>query len=633
MRVLRQHLVGFGLLALAIGASGYRQSQDAQGSETSVNQDIVPLVCCVSVNVPSPEIALKVKSYMEDIGEFSPLSVAGVGVGSQVLPFSEGLFQDLTDMNLEPRKTCFYLSERHVLGKDVRSIYLGSTGEREAARPVAVRPWMQGVPPDTGAGKLFLLDSGLSRVLQVSCPGDPSISNNGEYIGIFVEENQGEGRWDIYNRSGAITAQVEVAPFGDGNPDRIILSNAGYCATIPTNAPFEGPRVDFYGPEGELIAQEIRSDWSGGYASGCFSDDGRYLLLVALYHSEGGLRSEVSLYSNAGERVWTFVPDEPVGLCSAASISRKGKKAIVSFDEDTVNSSKAVTYLLGKYGDCINKVLGFAARRVRFGGSEEYVLLCERSKMMVLWTFIGRTIFEHGDPAIGDADFAGSGKRVSVIEGKSVVLYDTEGSKLWSTRLPDVATASRPKIGISNDGREISLAVGNVFQVYRQWSKWEKADLETRRLPPDSFPELPQHIREYLKDHGYTIPQAYRPSRPHNVISGEFREKGITDFAVLASKNRSSCIMIFWGGSVENISRIREAKDRTILQGIGRGKIGFSRAIMVAKGVSVQKACRIYGEAESHEIKHDGIEDYFLGKASIIHCLVDGEWIGVLGAD
>ena len=162
---------------------------------------------------------------------------------------------------------------------------------------------------------------------------------------------------------------------------------------------------------------------------------------------------------------------------------------------------------------------------------------------------------------------------------------------------------------------------------------WEKADLETKRLPPDSFPELPQSIREYLGDRGYTIPQAYRPSRPHNVISGEFRCRGVTDFAVLASKDRVSRITIFWGGSLEDISGIAERKDISWLQGIGRGKIGFSRAIMVAKGVSISKACRIYGEAELQEIDHDGIEDYFLGKASIIHCLVNGEWIGVLGAD
>ena len=75
--------------------------------------------------------------------------------------------------------------------------------------------------------------------------------------------------------------------------------------------------------------------------------------------------------------------------------------------------------------------------------------------------------------------------------------------------------------------------------------RWDIADGETTRFQPTAFSELPEHIVAELQSRQCTIPQIYDDPEPHNVISGEFKEKGQTDWAVLCSKDLISSILIF----------------------------------------------------------------------------------------
>lgn len=120
-------------------------------------------------------------------------------------------------------------------------------------------------------------------------------------------------------------------------------------------------------------------------------------------------------------------------------------------------------------------------------------------------------------------------------------------------------------------------------EVYTQTSDsiYLEGAKKTVRLTEESFPVMPTKIREYLSQNSYTIPQIFGSDEPHNVITGEFIRRGIKDWAVLASKNLKSKIIVFHNGSADkiNIIEIAESDDIGFVQGIGDGKVGFSRSI------------------------------------------------------
>lgn len=184
----------------------------------------------------------------------------------------------------------------------------------------------------------------------------------------------------------------------------------------------------------------------------------------------------------------------------------------------------------------------------------------------------------------------------------------------------------------------ILITLFGLFLVYsviagEQQSKWDIANLQIKRLSPDVFIELPSKIVQELKKQNYTIPQSYRENKPHNVISGEFAKKGQIDWAVLCSRNLQSSILIFWGGSEKNISEIALSPDKHFLQGIGEGKIGYSRRLSVVGEKYIIEHYNAYGGNKPPPIEHRGINDAFIGKASIVHYYYNGKWLQLTGAD
>jgi len=160
-------------------------------------------------------------------------------------------------------------------------------------------------------------------------------------------------------------------------------------------------------------------------------------------------------------------------------------------------------------------------------------------------------------------------------------------------------------------------------------TNWNDADLQVQRLQPSAFSELPQNIKAELESRGCTIPQVkeYGTIRPpHNVIQGEFSKKGQLDWAVLCSKNRSSSILIFWNGLSKTYSEMAKGQDKDSLQIINGDQIGFSRLIGVAGKDFIKTQLPI-------PIDHDGINDEFVNKGSVVYYYSDGRWLSVIGED
>ena len=162
---------------------------------------------------------------------------------------------------------------------------------------------------------------------------------------------------------------------------------------------------------------------------------------------------------------------------------------------------------------------------------------------------------------------------------------------------------------------------------------WARADVATRRLPPDAFSGLPQLLRAELRQRGCTVPQVYTGGRLHNVIRGQFNDGNEADWAVLCSRQRESSILIFWDGRPTHIDEIAHSPDLQFLQVVAPGQIGFSREISVASPDFILERHRRYGGPKPPALTHAGIDDAFLGKASQVWYWHRGKWLQLTGAD
>jgi hypothetical protein len=162
---------------------------------------------------------------------------------------------------------------------------------------------------------------------------------------------------------------------------------------------------------------------------------------------------------------------------------------------------------------------------------------------------------------------------------------------------------------------------------------WARADQATRRLAPSAFVRLPAAVRAELERRGCTIPQPFSATQPANVITGRFTSTAGTDWAVLCSRQRTSSILVFRGGSASAVAEIASHPDINFLQAIGGGVIGYSRALGVADAKYIQDHHERYGGPKPPPLDHEGINDIFVEKGSSVWYWHRGHWLKFAGAD
>jgi len=162
---------------------------------------------------------------------------------------------------------------------------------------------------------------------------------------------------------------------------------------------------------------------------------------------------------------------------------------------------------------------------------------------------------------------------------------------------------------------------------------WDKADREIRRLSPSMFSGLPRPVGADLERRGCTIPQVWYQKVPGNVISGHFRTPTATDWAVLCSVKGVSTILVYFKGQSDSVAELGPAPDKGYLQGVGDGKIGYSRAIGVVDSSFIRQHYEWHGGAEPPPLDHEGIDDAFVEKASEVWYWYQGKWLRLSGAD
>jgi hypothetical protein len=163
---------------------------------------------------------------------------------------------------------------------------------------------------------------------------------------------------------------------------------------------------------------------------------------------------------------------------------------------------------------------------------------------------------------------------------------------------------------------------------------WQAANTATVRLKPSAFPELPATVRRYLERRGCEIPQTFSNKAPHNVVRGRFTSATQMDIAVLCSKARVSTLLVFRGGRTSGVTELAEQPDEELLQVVdGGGRIGYSRALGVARPSYIREHHSAYGGPKPPPMDHDGINDIFVEKASVVWYWYRGRWLQLQGAD
>ena len=164
------------------------------------------------------------------------------------------------------------------------------------------------------------------------------------------------------------------------------------------------------------------------------------------------------------------------------------------------------------------------------------------------------------------------------------------------------------------------------------FERFERADRETVRLHPADFVGVPEPVKATLSRLRCQIPQPWGAAKPSNLIRGEFMEAGRTQWAALCSRDRSSAIIVIAeNGRVQ--AELKSRPDRFFLQGIGNGQIGYSRGLYSVGSDYILDHYQAYGGPKPPPIEHQGINDAFLEKASVVHYFHEGKWLQLTGAD
>jgi hypothetical protein len=165
-------------------------------------------------------------------------------------------------------------------------------------------------------------------------------------------------------------------------------------------------------------------------------------------------------------------------------------------------------------------------------------------------------------------------------------------------------------------------------------TEWTIAARQIRRLSPASFPELPKPFIAELERLGCTVPQSAYSGGRTNVIQGSFGAPGQHDWAVLCSRGGVSVIYLYWGGAAQCPRELRPASDAGYLQGLGGGRIGFSRGIHKTSSYHEYPADNDTTSVDREvQLDHDAIDDAFEGKASTVYFCRNGTWVTFGGND
>ncbi|HEU5457822.1 MAG TPA: hypothetical protein VFU68_04325 [Terracidiphilus sp.] len=147
-----------------------------------------------------------------------------------------------------------------------------------------------------------------------------------------------------------------------------------------------------------------------------------------------------------------------------------------------------------------------------------------------------------------------------------------------------------------------------------------------RRLPVNSFPQLPAEIAAALRGRGCLIPQTYEAHRPENVIHASLERTGSSDWAVLCSTQGHVALLVFFGSEPGLPMELASTVETKRLQPHGaEGELGFNWGIDPASPDDMDDALTGSGPG-GPERDHDGVADSVIEHRTIYHYFSKGRW-------
>lgn len=147
-----------------------------------------------------------------------------------------------------------------------------------------------------------------------------------------------------------------------------------------------------------------------------------------------------------------------------------------------------------------------------------------------------------------------------------------------------------------------------------------------RRLPVNSFPQLPSQIAAELRARGCLIPQTYEAHRPENVIHASLERAGSSDWAVLCSAHGDVELLVFFGSNPGSPRELASAVETRRLQPHGAdGELGFNWGIDPASPEDTDESLN-GSSLGATEWDHDAVADSVIEHRTIYHYFSKGKW-------
>ena len=147
-----------------------------------------------------------------------------------------------------------------------------------------------------------------------------------------------------------------------------------------------------------------------------------------------------------------------------------------------------------------------------------------------------------------------------------------------------------------------------------------------RRLPVNSFPDLPAAFQKQLEQRGCLIPQTYEAHAPENVVHASLERAGASDWAVLCSSQGKVSLLVYFASAPSQLLVLSTAVETERLQAHDpSGVLGFNWGIDPASPERVRDA-QAGLEPRPPSIDHDALADVIVEGLTIYHYYSKDAW-------
>ncbi len=393
----------------------------------------------------------------------------------------------------KPKQTEYKLVREIDLGKDeVESIVFGPKKDKGSALSEVI----VGVKDEN----ICIYNSNFTLINKMHFER-PRFSKNLRYIGGLefskIPEDvseRGTYKFRLFDYTGKMLWELERELGYDTSPNRYSISNDGFVIELDNSSGVfilydrNGNKIKemkLYAGVGDAEGQSIGAE---------FSEDGEYFLVTAKddYGHALGEGIGVLLFTGDGKELWRFTSNE--NFYTGGGISKFANYMIVSSLTSPPASyppDEKSTYLLSGNGDLIKRYENVLGSLICFSSNEKYALFNSPYEGAFLIDLpSGEVMLKYGRLAgfhmakslaidiAEDAKIFGFiachlGIESFIKEKKGnieVVLIAFDGLRIWSDFFtsPDYRLLSPVNLSLSDDGKQIIIAIGSKIMIYQQ---------------------------------------------------------------------------------------------------------------------------------------------------------------------